>query len=297
METFPAPSNLTVTADSLAKGGIEFEFSAQNIYKHEKWLGKGGMGQVYLVSKANKQYVLKLTDTISEYEISSEIIKSKPNCPNVVQLFDTISFKYKDSEGLVCEGSSIVMEYIAGGDGSHFLKDLINKKLTLDQDSAITIFKGIINGMICFHKTMGRYSFDFKAPNVMIDYETLVPKLIDIDGSVTLAKIKEDLKQYKIDQDILHYPTTLAYAAISKNNFADFKNPGKSKYLNYGVDLPPNTPDDQALNKFLLIWDDFQVGKTICMFVRNLANVIPAAPKNLAIIKLSCLAQILMTYQ
>ena len=206
---------------------------------------------------------------ISTLDVCKDVLSLKmaPSCPNMMQLYDCKGFVIDDDDYV-----AILMEFIHGENGRDFIE---KPSLTMDVATAVSIFKGIINGMKCLHDKL-YYDFDFKAPNFMVDECTLTPKIIDVDAAISSEVIDQELA----NKAQIAYPVSMPYVPIEKTLFLDFETKGNPKFLIYNYAFDKET-DKKA---FMTKWDNFQIGKTICIWIKKLNNVVgkPSAIKKAA---------------
>lgn len=162
------------------------------------------------------------------------------------------------------------MEMISGDDGKKTFwdKNKFKPQISLDTSSSLKIMRGIIDGVNCLHEKFKRYHFDLKPGNYMLEFQTLTPKIIDIDGTLTVEEVRKVLKENHF------FPYTGKYEAVSIKDQATFES--NHDFLEVGS--KKFKTEDDIVNKFLLRWDDWQVGKVLCEFVRNLLLMKPAPP-------------------
>jgi|GEM_PF-426338 len=150
-------------------------------YKIEKYLSSGSFGSVYLATKNDKKYAIKLFNeayVLSEYQLHGEnnrikreinIIKSISH-ENLISYEDDFTFSYQDNT-YYC----LVMEYFEGVT----LRKFIEKNKTIPEDQANFIFNQILDGIGALHDfnienceefdSYGIIHRDLKPENIMID--------------------------------------------------------------------------------------------------------------------------------
>lgn len=132
-------------------------------------LGSGHTGEVYLITKENKNFAFKKQpiNPLSRRELEVLLTLKKANVDCIAHLES-----YAEKDGMFYMAS----EYIPGG----MLNDLIKNRLS--QNSILQIFSKLVDCVNKIHKA-GIIHADLKPENVMMADAT-TPKVIDFDLSV-----------------------------------------------------------------------------------------------------------------
>ncbi|MBQ7651149.1 MAG: SUMF1/EgtB/PvdO family nonheme iron enzyme [Victivallales bacterium] len=179
-------------------------------YTKRKYLGRGGMGVVYLCMDNNdrtRDVVLKcLPDKISKDKVRNEELKDnfrnvrELSHPNIAKVIDCVT----DSEGK----SFLVMEYVAGMDlkewcwrkredeRKRFSLEGVRKRVSLDK-AELTILRGLAEAMDYAHGEDVIHR-DLKPSNVMVieKYGKLKVKVIDFGIAEKIYDSTRPLREY-----------------------------------------------------------------------------------------------------
>ena len=189
-------------------------------YKIIEEISRGGMGVVYRAQhlQTMKFFALKLLLDVTAQQSRKRFIReakalSLVDHPNVISIVE-----YGDYQGTLY----IVMDLIEGQDLASLVEESLREAgSALSPDWAITIFRGIVEGLQACH-FQGLYHRDIKPENIIIDSQTQKPILIDF------GLVKKDKNSGRFDSlsltkssDIIGTPRYMSPEQLDSNEFGD----------------------------------------------------------------------------
>jgi tetratricopeptide (TPR) repeat protein len=161
----------------------------QERYVHQRKLGAGGMGEVWLATDIllNRQVAIKYLRTSHKTDhrdllLAEARMLASLNHPNICLIYDAVF----DSEA---EQFYLVMEYIEG----HSLDDLINRPESLSLDTSLDIVIGVLRALQYAH-SQGIVHQDIKPENVIVQNDETV-KLTDFGLANLMSHLAEGTGQ------------------------------------------------------------------------------------------------------
>lgn len=200
-----------------SKAGTESAFPAVikgrwngRIYHVKKILGKGAVGQVFLVEHEGRRYALKMSDNTEDLMPEIQIFERFQK--ETGKGFRQVLYDVDDAEWRGGFRSFYVMEFIDG----ESLHDLMKKRPAWTKNRAVEITLQILDGLKLLHG-IGYCYGDLKPENIMICRRTGTPFFIDYGGVTPFGRM---IKQYTEDYDRASWRAGLRKSDASYDLFA-----------------------------------------------------------------------------